>query len=35
MTSGERIDGPTPQGSKLMFLSTKVEGDAIFYVWGA
>jgi nitrite reductase/ring-hydroxylating ferredoxin subunit len=35
MTSGDRIDGPATQGSKLMFLSTKAEGDALYYVWGA
>ena len=22
------------QGDRLMFLSTKTEGDALFYVWG-
>ena len=35
LAKGERIDGPAPKGSKLMFLSTKVEEDALFYVWGA
>jgi nitrite reductase/ring-hydroxylating ferredoxin subunit len=34
MASGERLDGPAPRGSKLMFLSTRVEDDALFYVWG-
>jgi len=34
MASGERIDGPAPQGSKLMFLSTRVENGVLFYVWG-
>lgn len=33
--TGERLEGPAPKGSKLMFLSTKVEDDALFYVWGA
>jgi nitrite reductase/ring-hydroxylating ferredoxin subunit len=31
---GARIDGPTPKGSRLMFLPTRVEGDGFFYVWG-
>ena len=34
MTSGERVGGPAPQGSRLMVLSTNVEGDALYYVWG-
>ena len=34
MASGERLDGPAPRGSKLMVLSTRVEGDALHYVWG-
>ena len=34
MASGERLGGPAPRGSKLMFLSTRVEDDALFYVWG-
>ena len=34
MATGKRIDGPAPEGSKLLFLSTRVEGDALFYVWG-
>lgn len=34
MDSGERIDGPAPPGSKLMFFSTKVENGVLFYVWG-
>lgn len=34
MASGERQSGPAPQGSKLMFLATRVEGDALYYVWG-
>jgi nitrite reductase/ring-hydroxylating ferredoxin subunit len=32
--SGRRIDGPAPKDSRLMALSTRVEGDALFYVWG-
>jgi nitrite reductase/ring-hydroxylating ferredoxin subunit len=35
LATGERLDGPAPKGSKLMFLSTRVENDALFYVWGA
>jgi nitrite reductase/ring-hydroxylating ferredoxin subunit len=34
MANGNRLDGPAPIGSKLMFLSTTVENDALFYVWG-
>lgn len=34
METGARESGPAPQGSKLMFLSTRVEGDALYYVWG-
>jgi nitrite reductase/ring-hydroxylating ferredoxin subunit len=34
MASGERVDGPAPKGSKLMTLSTRVETDALFYIWG-
>jgi nitrite reductase/ring-hydroxylating ferredoxin subunit len=34
LTSGERLDGPASKGSKLMFLSTRIEGDALNYVWG-
>lgn len=33
MESGERVDGPAPKGSKLMFLSTRVEDGAVNYVW--
>ena len=34
IATGERIEGPAPKESKLMFLSTRTEGDALFYVWG-
>lgn len=34
MATGERISGPAAKGSRLMTLSTRVEGDALFYVWG-
>ncbi len=33
MASGERLSGPAPANSRLMFLSTQVEGDALNYVW--
>lgn len=32
--SGKRMDGPAPAGARLMFLPTRVEDDALFYVWG-
>ena len=34
MQTGARIEGPAPHGAKLMFLPTRVEGDALIYVWG-
>ena len=34
MQTGARIGGPAPPGSKLMFVSTQDDGDALFYVWG-
>ena len=34
MATGDLLDGPPATGGKLMFLSTRVEGDALFYVWG-
>jgi nitrite reductase/ring-hydroxylating ferredoxin subunit len=34
MTTGECLAGPAPKSSKLMFLSTRVVGDALYYVWG-
>lgn len=34
MATGDRIDPPAPKGSRLMTLPTRVEGDALFYVWG-
>ena len=34
MGTGERVHGPAPKGSRLMFLSTRVEGDALYCVWG-
>lgn len=34
MGSGVRLSGPAPAKSRLMFLSTRVEGDVLNYVWG-
>jgi nitrite reductase/ring-hydroxylating ferredoxin subunit len=34
MATGGRLEGPALAGSRLMFLSTRVEGEALFYVWG-
>ena len=34
METGERIGGPASKGSRLMVLSTRVEGDALYNVWG-
>ena len=34
MATGERLDGPASKGSRLMVVSTRVEGDALYYVWG-
>jgi nitrite reductase/ring-hydroxylating ferredoxin subunit len=31
---GERSKGPAPSNSRLMFLSTRVENDILYYVWG-
>lgn len=33
MQSGERVAGPASKAARLMFLSTRVEGDALYYVW--
>lgn len=33
MASGERLEGPAARNSRLMFLSTRVEGDGLYYVW--
>lgn len=32
--TGERINGPAPEGSRLMVLPTRVENGALVYVWG-
>jgi len=34
MATGERLAGPAAKDAKLMFLSTRVIGDALYYVWG-
>ena len=34
MESGDRLSGPSPKASKLMFLATKKDDDALYYVWG-
>ena len=35
METGARTDGPAPRDARVMFLSTRVEGEGFFYVWGA
>jgi hypothetical protein len=32
MATSEHLSGPAPKGSKLMTLSTRVEGDTFFCV---
>lgn len=34
MDSGQRVEGPGHSGARLMFLSTRAEGDGFYYVWG-
>lgn len=34
MATGQRLAAPAPANSKLMFLSTRVDGDTFNYVWG-
>jgi 3-phenylpropionate/trans-cinnamate dioxygenase ferredoxin subunit len=34
LESGERLKAPAPSNSRLMFLSTRVDGDDFNYVWG-
>jgi nitrite reductase/ring-hydroxylating ferredoxin subunit len=34
METGARLEGPAPASARLMTLSTRVDGDALFYVWG-
>jgi len=31
---GRRLTVPAPAKSRLMFISTKVEDDVLYYVWG-
>lgn len=33
MDDGHRVNGPAPAASKLMYLSTRVDGDDFNYVW--
>jgi nitrite reductase/ring-hydroxylating ferredoxin subunit len=33
-TTGARFGGPAPKDAKLLFLSTRIDNDAVFYVWG-
>ena len=34
MATGARLSGPAPREAKLMFLPTRIEGDALVYLWG-
>ncbi len=34
MEDGRRTSAPAPASSRLMFLSTRVDGDDFNYVWG-
>lgn len=34
MEDGRRLHGPAPSNAKLMFLSTRIDGDDFNYVWG-
>jgi nitrite reductase/ring-hydroxylating ferredoxin subunit len=34
MATRERLSGPAPKGARLMQIPTRVEGDALYYVWG-
>jgi nitrite reductase/ring-hydroxylating ferredoxin subunit len=34
MATGKHLDGPGPKDGRLMFIATRVEGDAVCYVWG-
>ena len=33
MGAGKRLAGPAPANSQLMFISTRQEGDTLYYVW--
>ena len=34
LEDGRRVKAPAPSDSKLMFLSTRLEEDVLYYVWG-
>lgn len=34
MEDGRRLNAPAPANSRLMFLSTRVDGDDFNYIWG-
>lgn len=34
LNTGRRLKAPAPSNSRLMFLSTRVDGDDFNYVWG-
>ena len=34
LEDGRRLKAPAPSNSKLLFLSTRVDGDDFNYVWG-
>lgn len=34
MDTGERLEGPAPAKSRLLFLSTVIEDGALHYIWG-
>jgi nitrite reductase/ring-hydroxylating ferredoxin subunit len=34
MASGAHLGGPAARGSRLLSLTTRVEGESLFYVWG-
>lgn len=34
MATGARLSGPAPRDARLMVLPTRIEGDALVYVWG-
>ena len=34
MDDGHRLTAPAPKGAKLLFISTRIDGDDFNYVWG-
>ena len=34
LATGEKLEGPGPEGARLMYLPVRAEGDALMYVWG-